>query len=73
MQQAINLPNIANFNGPLALEKGRFARTTVDALKARGHAVVERDRNSGAQALQRIPGGWFGGADSRSEGVVMGE
>lgn len=51
VQQAINLPNVANFNGPLALEKGRFARTTIDALKARGHAVVKTGLNSGAQAL----------------------
>jgi gamma-glutamyltranspeptidase/glutathione hydrolase len=35
--------------------------------------VVETDLPSGLQALQRTPIGWFGGADPRREGVVMGE
>ncbi|MDO9286283.1 MAG: gamma-glutamyltransferase family protein [Aquabacterium sp.] len=72
-QQAINLPNFGNFNGPTLLEAGRFGAATVAALKARGHAVVEMDLTSGLQALQRTPTGWFGGADPRREGVVMGE
>jgi gamma-glutamyltranspeptidase/glutathione hydrolase len=28
---------------------------------------------SGLQAIQRTDSGWFGGADPRREGVVMGE
>ena len=72
-QQAINLPNFGSFNGPTVLETGRFAPATVAALKARGHPVVETDLPSGLQALQRRPGGWFGGADPRREGVVAGD
>ena len=72
-QQAIDLPNFGSFNGPTVLEAGRFPPATVAALKARGHAVVETDLPSGLQALQRTPIGWFGGADPRREGVVMGE
>ncbi|MES2715091.1 MAG: gamma-glutamyltransferase family protein [Pseudomonadota bacterium] len=72
-QQAIDLPNFGSFNGPTVLEAGRFAPATVAALKARGHQVVETALPSGLQALQRTPGGWFGGADPRREGVVMGE
>jgi gamma-glutamyltranspeptidase / glutathione hydrolase len=72
-QAAINLPNFANYNGPTVLERGRFPAATVEALKARGHAVVENDLTSGLQAIQRTPGGWFGGADPRREGVVMGQ
>ncbi len=72
-QQAINLPNFGSFNGPTVLEAGRFAPATVAALKSRGHTVVETDLPSGLQALQRTPTGWFGGADPRREGVVMGE
>jgi len=75
-QQAIDLPNFGSFNGPTVLEAGRFPAATVDALKARGHTVVLTDLPSGLQALQRMPGtgqsGWFGGADPRREGVVMG-
>ena len=72
-QQAIDLPNAGSFNGPTLLEAGRFAPATVAALKARGHGVVETDLTSGLQALQRTPTGWFGGADPRREGVVMGQ
>jgi gamma-glutamyltranspeptidase/glutathione hydrolase len=72
-QQAINLPNFASFNGPTVLEAGRFPAGTVDALRARGHTVVESDLTSGLQAIQRTRDGWFGGADPRREGVVMGD
>ncbi len=72
-QQAINLPNFANFNGPTVLERGRFPASTVDALRARGHQVVETDLNSGLQALQRTASGWAGGADPRREGRVRGD
>jgi gamma-glutamyltranspeptidase / glutathione hydrolase len=72
-QQAINLPNFASFNGPTVLERGRFSEATVQALQARGHVVVQTDLTSGLQAIQRTPTGWFGGADPRREGVVIGQ
>ncbi len=72
-QQAINLPNFGNFDGPTVLEAGRFAPATLAALRARGDTVVESDIASGLQAIQRTPDGWFGGADPRREGVVRGE
>ncbi len=72
-QRAIDLPNFGSFNGPTVLEKGRFDAATVEALKARGHAVQEIDMTSGLQAIQRQRGGWFGGADPRREGVVRGD
>ena len=72
-QRAIDLPNFGNFDGPTLLERGRFPAATIEALKSRGHAVVEIDMTSGLQAIQRTPRGWFGGADPRREGVVMGD
>ena len=72
-QQAIALPNFGSFNGPTLLEQGRFPATTVQALQARGHKVVELPLESGLQALQRVPGGWIGGADARREGAVRGD
>ena len=72
-QQAINLPNFGSANGPTLLEEKRFPAATVDALKARGHEVREMNMTSGLQAIQRLPGGYFGGADPRREGVVMGD
>ena len=71
-QQAINLPNFGSLGGPTVLELGRFPPATVTALQARGHTVVQSDLTSGLQAIQRTPTGWFGGADPRREGVVMG-
>ena len=72
-QRAIDLPNFASFNGPTLLERGRFPAATQDALRARGHRVVEAGMTSGVQAIQRTPRGWYGGADPRREGLVMGE
>ncbi|HEY6132883.1 MAG TPA: gamma-glutamyltransferase family protein, partial [Rubrivivax sp.] len=72
-QQAIDLPNFASYNGPTLLEAGRFPAETVAALRARQHTVTETELTSGLQAIRRVPGGWFGGADPRREGVVMGD
>jgi gamma-glutamyltranspeptidase/glutathione hydrolase len=72
-QRAIDLPNFGSFNGPTVLEAGRFPASTVQALKVRGHEVNETEMTSGLQAIQRTDSGWFGGADPRREGVVMGE
>ena len=72
-QRAIDLPNFASFGGPVALESGRFAPSTVQALQSRGHRVLEVELTSGLQALQRNAAGWHGGADARREGVVRGQ
>ncbi|PUE62612.1 gamma-glutamyltransferase [Limnohabitans sp. 2KL-17] len=72
-QQAVNLPNFGSLNGPTLLEAKRFPTGTLDALKAQGHEVREMDMTSGLQAIQRTPKGWFGGADPRREGVVLGD
>ena len=73
VQQAIDLPNFGSFNGPTVLEAGRFPPATADQLRSLGHVVVETDLASGLQALQRRGAGWFGGADPRREGVVIGD
>jgi gamma-glutamyltranspeptidase/glutathione hydrolase len=72
-QQAIDLPNFGSFNGPSLLEEKRFPPATVEALRARGAEVREQNMTSGLQAIQRTPTGWFGGADPRREGIVMGD
>jgi gamma-glutamyltranspeptidase / glutathione hydrolase len=72
-QQAIDLPNFGSLGGPTLLEAQRFDRNTVDAMKARGHEVREMEMTSGLQAIERTPNGWFGGADPRREGVVLGD
>lgn len=72
-QQAISLPNFGSTNGPTLLEERRFPQATIDALKARGHELRELPMTSGLQAIQRVPGGLFGGADPRREGIVAGD
>lgn len=72
-QQAIDLPNFGALSGPTLLEAQRFDSATTQALQARGHEVREIDMTSGLQAIERTPHGWFGGADPRREGVVMGD
>jgi gamma-glutamyltranspeptidase / glutathione hydrolase len=72
-QQAIDLPNFASLNGPSLLEEKRFAPATVEALRARGADVLEINMTSGLQAIQKTEKGFFGGADPRREGVVLGD
>jgi gamma-glutamyltranspeptidase/glutathione hydrolase len=72
-QRAIDLPNFGSFNGPTVLERGRFPVATIEALRARGHTVLETEMTSGLQAIQRRGNTWFGGADPRGEGVAVGE
>ena len=72
-QRAIDLPNFGSLNGPTMLEAGSFPPGTVNALRARGHVVIEMALTSGLQAIQRTPRGWTGGADPRREGVVLGD
>ena len=72
-QQAVNLPNFGSLNGPTVLEAGRFPRSTLDMLQARGHEVREQELPSGAQTLLRTANGWSGGADPRRDGWVAGD
>ena len=72
-QQAINLPNFGSLNGPTVLEANRFSPETISALKVRDHIVVEMPLPSGLQAIERTSSGYFGGADPRREGIVLGD
>ena len=72
-QQAIDLPNFGSLGGPTVLEEKRFSAATVEALKAREHAVTEVPLTSGLQAIERRASGYFGGADPRREGIVLGD
>ena len=72
-QEAIDLPNFANFNGPAVLEADRFPVSVIEALENMGHEVDVRPMTSGIQAIQVTEDGYFGGADPRREGIVMGD
>jgi gamma-glutamyltranspeptidase/glutathione hydrolase len=72
-QQAVSLPNFGSLGGPSLLEASRFDPGMAQTLRQRGHEVREMDMTSGLQAIERTPTGWFGGADPRREGVVLGD
>ena len=72
-QQAVDLPNFGSRNGPTELERGTEADGWAAALQARGHEVRNIDMTSGIQAIIVSPIGYLGGADSRREGVAIGD
>lgn len=72
-QEALDLPHAVTLGGPVLLEEGGFPEEVIQTLGERGHEVSESELTSGLQAIQRVDGGYFGGADPRREGVVMGD
>ncbi|MGR4068443.1 gamma-glutamyltransferase [Billgrantia sp. C5P2] len=72
-QEALDLPHAITLGGPAYLEEGRFPAHVIEALNELGHEASERELVSGLQAIQRTEDGFFGGADPRREGVVMGD
>jgi gamma-glutamyltranspeptidase/glutathione hydrolase len=71
-QVAVDLPNFGSRNGPTELEAGTEAESWKAGLEAKGHEVRMIDQNSGLQAIVVTPTGLVGGADSRREGVAIG-
>ncbi len=72
-QEAVDLPNFGSRNGPTELEAGTEAEGWAAALEAMGHEVNVTEMNSGIQAIVVTPEGLVGGADSRREGVAIGD
>lgn len=72
-QQAVDLANFGSRNGPTEVERGTEAETWLPALQARGHEVRAIEMTSGIQAIVVSPIGYLGGADTRREGVAIGD
>jgi gamma-glutamyltranspeptidase/glutathione hydrolase len=72
IQQAIELPNFGSRNGPTQIERGSRYEALAPALTERGHDLRLMELESGLHGIERVPGGWRGGADPRREGVVRG-
>jgi gamma-glutamyltranspeptidase/glutathione hydrolase len=72
VQAAISLPNMGSMNGPTLLERGTPYEPLGAELAARGHALEVRPLQSGLHGIERVRGGWRGGADPRREGVARG-
>jgi gamma-glutamyltranspeptidase/glutathione hydrolase len=72
-QAALDLPRIANMNGPTELEDKGSLPAQADALRALGHPVQVRRHEGGLTAIRREGDGWQGGADPRRDGAARGE
>ena len=73
IQQAISAPNFGSTNGPTFLERRTSIEELGDALAARGHVLNFARLTSGLHGIERVPGGWRGGADPRRAGVATGD
>lgn len=73
-QEAIALPREINMNGPTLLEKSPATDALVPGLIAMGHTVtVAASEASGLHGIEKVKGGYVGGADPRRDGVVVGD
>jgi gamma-glutamyltranspeptidase/glutathione hydrolase len=72
-QAAVDLAHFGSRNGPTEVERGSEAERFAQALQGRGHEVRAIDMTSGLQAIVVSPVGYLGGADSRREGVALGD
>ena len=72
IQAAIEVPNFGSRNGPTLLEQGSSYESLAGPLRRRGHEVETVPLVSGLHGIERVPGGWRGGADPRREGTVRG-
>jgi gamma-glutamyltranspeptidase/glutathione hydrolase len=72
IQSALALPNFGSRNGPTLIEKDSGYEALVPELKRRNHVVETTPLTSGLHGMERVPGGWRGGADPRREGTVRG-
>ena len=72
-QDAAGRPHFANPNGPTILEKGTPIDALAPQLTAMGHNVISRDLESGLHIIERVNGGYVGGADPRRDGIALGD
>ena len=73
-QEAISLPHHLNTNGATTLEISPWASEMAPQLTAMGHTVrTAQGEGSGLHVIQKVKGGYLGGADPRRDGVVVGE
>ncbi len=73
VQTAISAPNFGSTGGPTLVERGTAYQGLGDALAARGHVLNYARMTSGLHGIERVPGGWRGGADPRREGAALAD
>jgi len=72
VQAAASLPNFGSRNGPTELERRTRYELLAPELRERGHEIQLLNLTSGLHLIERVPGGWRGGADPRREGAARG-
>ncbi|MEI6484863.1 MAG: gamma-glutamyltransferase [Sphingomonadales bacterium] len=72
VEEAIALPQLIAIGDRLSVEKGTMLETMIPALTAMGHKPVATALPLKLNGVQRVAGGWRGGADARSEGRPAG-
>jgi gamma-glutamyltranspeptidase/glutathione hydrolase len=72
VEEAIALPQLIALGDRLAVEKGTMLEDMMPAFTAMGHAPVATALPLKLNGVQRVPGGWRGGADARGEGRPAG-
>lgn len=75
IQQAASLPNFVHRSPDVGieLEAGTSIAGLAGVLAGMGHPVEVLELESGIHGLERIQGGWRGGADPRMDGVARGD
>ena len=74
LADAVTAPRVHHQALPdsVRVERGGFTRTTLDSLRARGHAVSEGGYWGDVEAIIRTPSGWQGVSDPRRGGGGAG-
>ncbi|HEX2197472.1 MAG TPA: gamma-glutamyltransferase [Burkholderiales bacterium] len=72
VQSAVAVPNFGSRNGPTLVESHTSYESLRGELERRNHEVETAPLTSGLHGIERVPGGWRGGADPRREGTVRG-
>ena len=72
VEEAIALPQLIAIQDRFAVEKGTFLESMIPAFTAMGHKPVATALPLKLNGVQRVAGGWRGGADARGEGRPAG-
>ena len=72
VEEAIAMPQLIAIGDRFAVEKGTMLETMIPAFTAIGHKPVATALPLKLNGVQRVAGGWRGGADARGEGRPAG-
>jgi len=70
--KAVNAPNFSSRNQKTLIEEKRLDESTIEKLKNLGHHIVYKKMNSGLNIIKIKNGKIYGEADSRRQGLVLG-